>query len=198
MSSVTQITISGNLYDVYGTEAEVKAYIAGRLGTSAYDDADSGDRKKAHVQATRWMDTLTFQGSPTDLVSPQPLAWPRTGMIDCNGEAVVDTVVPDELCESISELVLVILGDNAASDAAGTGKNIKKVGAGSAVVEFFRAGDAQGNPGTTLPTQAWRLVKCFTSAGDQTNSGSIASGTCDNSQFDDCDRYELRDGEGFP
>ncbi len=198
MSIVSSVTIAGNAYDVYGTETEVKQYIAGRLGTSAYDDASSGDRKKAHVQATRWMDTLTFQGSPTDLVTPQPLAWPRTGMVDCNGEVVVDTVVPDELCEAIGEMVLIVLGDNAASDAAGTGKNIKKVGAGSAQVEFFRTGDAQGNKGTPLPEQAWRLIKCFTGAGDQANSGAIASGTCDESQFDDCDRYELRSGEGFP
>lgn len=197
MSSIQSINISGNAYDVYGTEAEVKAYIAGRLGTSAYDDASSGDRKKAHVQATRWMDTLTFQGSPTDLVTPQPLAWPRIGMIDCDGGVVLDTVVPDELCASISELVLVILGSNTASDVASTAKNIKKAGAGSAQVEFFRPGDAQGKSGTPLPEQAWRLVKCFTGAGSQANSGAIASGTCDESQFDDCDRFELRDGESF-
>lgn len=198
MATVQTITISGNTYSVYGSETDVKTYLAGRLGTTAYDNASSGDRKSAHVQATRWMDTLTFQGSPTDLVTPQPLAWPRIGMVDCDGEAVLDTAVPDELCASIAELILVILGDNAASDAAGTGKNIKRVGAGSAVVEFFRAGDAQGNKGTPLPEQAWRLIKCFTGAGSQANSGSIASGTCDESQFDDCDRYELRNGEGFP
>jgi len=197
MSSVSSVTISGVAYDVYGTETEIKQYIAGRLGTDAYDNASGGDKKKAHVQATRWMDTLTFQGLPTDLVTPQPLAWPRTGMVDCNSQLVGDTIVPDELCEAIGELVLVILGSNDASDAAGTGKNIKKVGAGSAQVEFFRPGDSQGKSGTPLPTQAWRLVKCFTSAGDQANSGSISSGTCDPSQFDDCDRYDLRKGESL-
>ncbi len=197
MATVEVIIIAGNNYDVYGTEADIKQYIAGRLGTAAYDSSSSSDKKKAHVQATRWMDTLTFQGSPTDLVTPQPLAWPRIGMTDCNGEVVVDTIVPDELCAASSEMVLIILGDSAASDAAGTGKNIKKVGAGSAQVEFFRTGDAQGNKGTPLPEQAWRLIKCFTGAGDQTNSGAIASGTTDHTEFDDCHRYELRDGESF-
>ena len=199
MSSVSTVTISGNSYSVYGTEAEVKQYIAGRLGTDAYDNASGSDKKKAHVQATRWLDTLKWQGSPTDTVTPQPLAWPRTGMIDCEGVEVGDSVIPDELCAAVAELVLVILGDNAASDSASTVKNIKKLGAGSASIEFFRAADAQGNTsGTPLPTQAWRLIRCFTGAGSQANSGAIASGTDACSQFDDCDRYDLRDGEAFP
>lgn len=198
MSSVSTVTISGNAYSVYGTEAELKQYLAGRLGTDAYDNASSTDRKKAMVQATRWLDTLQWQGSPTDLVTPQPLAWPRTGMVDCNEEPVPDTVIPDELCAALGELVLVILGDSAASDQASTAKNIKRVGAGSAMVEFFRAGDAQGNSsGTPLPTQAWRLIKCFTGAGDQANSGVISTGTDERSQFDDCDRYDVRYGDGW-
>lgn len=197
MSSVSTVTIGTDTYNVYGTEAEIKTYLGGRLGADAYTNAESNDKKKAHVQATRWMDTMQFQGTPTDLVTPQPLAWPRIGMTNCNGEVVLDSVVPNELCEAIGELILVILGNSAASDAAGTGKNIKKVGAGSAQVEFFRAGDAQGKSGTPLPTQAWRLIKCFTGAGSQLNSGAISSGTDACSQFDDCDTYDLRDGESF-
>lgn len=197
MSSVSSVTISGNAYDVYGTEAEVKQYLAGRLGADAYDDASGAKKKKAHVQATRWLDTMKWQGSPTD-ASTQPLAWPRTGMTDCNGDAVLDTAIPDELCAAVGELVLILLGDSAASDQASTDKNIKKLGAGSASIEFFRAGDSQGKSGTPLPTQAWRLIKCFTGAGSQANSGAIASGTDECSQFDDGDRYDLRDGAGFP
>lgn len=198
MATVEIIVISGNNYDVYGTEADIKAYLAGRLGTDAYDDASSGDRKKAHVQATRWLDRLRWQSVPTDVATPQPLQFPRVGLSDCNGTAILDSVVPDEICWATAELVNIILGNNVASDSASTAKNIKKVGAGSAQVEFFRTGDSTGSSGTALPTAAWDLVKCFAGAGDQTNSGSISSGTDACSQFDDCDTYDLRNGEGYP
>tara|TARA_R110000796_G_scaffold151843_1_gene268358 strand:+ start:56 stop:415 length:360 start_codon:yes stop_codon:yes gene_type:complete len=118
-------------------------------------------------------------------------------MVDCDGTVVATTAVPDELCEAVAELVLIILGDNAASDASSTAKNIKALGAGSATVEFFRSGDAQGGGGTPLPTPAWRLIKCFTGAGSQANSGAIASGADQCSQFDDDDRYDLRSDAGF-
>jgi hypothetical protein len=198
MATVEIIIISGNNYDVYGTEADIKEYLAGRLGVDAYDAASSGDRKKAHVQATRWIDRQRWQSVPTDVATPQPLEFPRVALTDCNGTLILDTVVPDEVCWATAELVNIILGTPTASDKGSTAKNVKKVGAGSAAVEFFRAGDSEGRKGTPLPTAAWDLVKCFSGSGTGANSGSIASGTCDPSQFDDCDRYDLRQGEGFP
>jgi hypothetical protein len=198
MSSVSTVTIGADTYNVYGTQAEIKTYLAGRLGTLAFDDANSTDRKKAHVQATRWIDRIRWEGLPTDTTTPQPLEWPRTGATDCNDIAIGTAVVPDEICWAVAELVLIILGDNTASDKGSTSSNIKRLGAGSAQIEFFRTGDAQGGKGTPLPTAAWDLVKCFAGSGDAANSGAIGSGTDACSQFDDDDVYDLRFGEGYP
>lgn len=198
MSSVSTVSISGVTYNVYGTETEIKNHLAGRLNTTAYDNASSTDRKRAHIQATRWIDREKWQGQPTDTTTPQPLEFPRTGLKDCNGNEVDDSTIPDELCAAVAELVLILLDDATAFDSASTAKNIKRAKAGSAEVEFFRAGDAQGGRGTILPTSAWKLVRCFAGSGNQSSSGSIAYGTGESSHFDDCDVYDLRQGEGYP
>ena len=198
MSAVSTVTISGVNYSVYGTTLEIKQYLAGRLGTTSYDDASSGDKNKAHVQATRWIDRERWDGVPTDQVTPQPLAFPRTGLTDCDGLAIGTTVIPDDLCAAVAELILILLGDSTATGKANTGKNIKSVGAGSAQVEFFRGGDSEGGKGTIFPTEAWKLLRCFMGSGSAANSGAISSGTDECSHFDDGDRYELNDGDGFP
>ncbi len=192
---VVEIVIGTSDYWVYSTPSHVAEYMNGQLGTAAWDNASADDRLKAHVQATRWLDTMNWQGART---GTQPLDWPRTGMVNCDGTVIADDELPEDICSAIAELILVILADNSASNQASTAKNIKSLGAGSASIEFFRGGDAQGGKGTPLPTQAWRLIKCFTGAGSQASSGAIASGTDACSQFDDDDRYDLRDGEGFP
>lgn len=194
MSSVSTVTISGNDYSVYGTEAEVKQYLAGRLGTEAYDNASGGERKKAHVQATRWLDRERWTGSPTDTTTPQPLAWPRTGVTDCDGNAVPDNVVPDDLCAATAELVLVLLQDSSADQNATQGTNIRRAQAGSAIVEFFRPGssDGSGQNGTIFPTQVQKLVGCFLEGA----SGYVAPdarGTDQPSSFCE-DDYNLKRG----
>lgn len=199
MSAVTTITIGADSFSVYGTQPELKSYLAGRTGTTNFDSASANNKKKAHVQATRWIDRQRWQSVPTDVVTPQPLEFPRVGLTDCNGTTVLDSVVPLGVCEGTFELVLIILGDVTAADKAGTAKNIKKAGAGSAQVEFFRGGDETGKPGgTPLPAVAWDLVKCFAGSGTGANSGSIGSGTDACSEFDSNDVYDLRQGQAFP
>ncbi len=191
MATVSTVSISGVSYDVYGTETEIKQYIAGRLGTDAYDDASSTDKKKAHVQATRWIDRERWSGQPTDLVTPQPLQFPREDLTDCNGNAVDEDTLPQEVCNATGELILIILADPAATAAGNTSSNIKNAKAGSAEVEFFRPGDSSGGTGTILPTEAWKWMRCFSGGGV---TPGTASGTDGQSQFDNCDRATLNDG----
>lgn len=192
MVNVESITIGTDSYSVYGSEADVKTRLSGRLGTTVYDDASSNDKKKAHVQATRWIDRERWSGQPTDLVTPQPLAYPRTGLTDCDGNAVDSGTLPDEVFFATSELILILLGDNTATSSSSTGTNTKRVAAGSVNVEFFRPGASDGTGGgTTLPTEAWKWVRCFASGG---LSAPFASGTGADPFFTDCDKYDLWTG----
>lgn len=187
-----QVTISGTTYDVYGTADGLKAYLAGKLGPLAYDTAESADKSKALVSATRWIDREKWQGSMTDEVTPQPLEWPRTGVTDCDGNAVDSASVPDDIINATYELAEILLGDPAAADGANTGSNTKRVKAGSAEVEFFRPGsaDGSGGGGTLFPVPAQKLVACFLEGAGGAFSTPYAGGTSQPSSFctDDFDR----------
>ena len=109
MGTVSTVTIGSYTYDVYGTTTEIKTYLGGRLGTDDYDDASSADRNKAHVQGTMWIDSLKWSGLPYDLTTPQPLQFPRTGLVDSNGQPVDPETLPDQVVYCCAELILVIL-----------------------------------------------------------------------------------------
>lgn len=193
MTIVSTVTISGNTYDVYGTTSELKTYMAGRLGAEAFDDATSNDRKKAHVEATRWIDREQWLSVPTDVVTPQPLEHPRVGLVDCNGTPVDDDTLGPGICEGTFELVLSLLQDPSAAASSSSGTNIKRVGAGSARVEFFQPGkDASGQQGKVFPTEAFKQLRCYLAAG--TGTGGKAFGSGEESQFDDCDAFDLNQG----
>lgn len=203
MGQVSTLTIGSTTYSVYGLTADpiadAKAYFAGRLGTAAWDDADSGTRKAALVTAVRFLDRgVLWSGVQTDAATPQPLQWPRDSAT-CNGDAVTDGTTPDRIVNGEFELALALLEDESIQDSQGTGSNIKKVGAGTASVEFFRP--TQGTTSETrFPTTVHELVGCY-----QDNAGTLgapfASGVNkpanpdQTSSFDSCDdSYDLTQG----
>jgi len=186
-----QVSISGVAYDVYGTEAGFKAYMAGRIGADDYDDAISNDRKKAMVSATRWLDRQNWDGLRTDPDTPQALEWPRTGLTNKDGEALDDSVVPTDVEEASYELALVLLGDDDQQDAVSTGSNIKRVQAGEAQVEWFK-----GTEGSypVFPPQAHDLVKYWLE-GHGGFTGAWSGDADSESAFDDDDVRGL--GQGY-
>ena len=193
---MTVITIGTSMYDVYGTEAGLKSYLGGRLGADAYDNASGNDRKRAMVMAARWIDREKWQGTLTDSITPQPLAFPRTGITDCEGNAVGVSTIPDDVINASYELVLILLGDPTAASKSSQGGNIKSVGAGSAQVSFFRAGaaDGSGSIGVGIfPVEAQKLLRCYLQSAASL-SGPTITGTSQPSHFGDCD---YRTQEGF-
>lgn len=185
-----QVTISGTDYDVYGTTAGLKSYMAANINSAAYDDASSTDRKKAHVSATRWLDRANWQGAMTDLVTPQPLEFPRTGLTDKDGNEVASDAVPDEVDEACYELVIYLLDDATITQSPDQGSNVKNVQAGSAQVEFFKG--TQGKF-PRFPIEAHELIRYFLE-GASGISPPYAPGASVESQFDDCDGYGLGGG----
>lgn len=63
--------------NAYVDVAAASGYLAGRLYTDAWDNADETQRQTALIMATRAIDRLTLTGRPVDL--EQPLAFPRKG-----------------------------------------------------------------------------------------------------------------------
>lgn len=158
-------------------------------GTYAADDLPSTPNSPSGGSGSGASVTLTFKA--------QEAQHPRTGLVTCGGVAVDENTVALQVEEAQIELAFDLTQDTTLETKPNQGSNIKKVGAGSAEVEFFRPTNGVGQA-SRFPPVVQELLRCFLGGGNQSQSGAIATGTCERSQFDDCDRFELLDGESFP
>jgi hypothetical protein len=181
------VTISGNSFDVYGTSADLKTYMLAHMNSTAYDNASSGDRKKAHVSATRWLDRANWAGDKTS--SSQALEFPRTGLTDKDGNDVASDAVPTVVEHACYELILYLLDDATATQSDDQGSNVKRVKAGSAEVEFFKGTDGKKS---RFPTEANELIRYFLE-GQTSIVTPYAPGTDAESSFDDDDYYGIEE-----
>lgn len=146
------VTISGNSYDVYASEAECVNWMTGRVGGSTWLSAASDLRKQSLVTATRWLQGLS-------------------GWVDGEAPAVADA--PAAVKNACCELAYALVVDPSAQ-TADTGNNKKRLKAGSAEIEYFRPTE-----GTVVPKAAWNLLVSAGLVGGTVSGGSVAYGTCD-------------------
>ena len=119
------VSISGVSYDIYGTEAEANEYLRAHSNGAAWFAADTTTRKQALVTTARSFDRQAWVGAATDPVTPQPLAWPRTGVSDRNGQAVSDSVIPPDILNGSFEWALDTIQDPTVTEAV-PGTNTKR------------------------------------------------------------------------
>ena len=113
--------------NTYVTRADASTYFEGRLGASAWDDADATDQDKALVQATRAVQSLTFKGRKAD--TTQALAFPRCYPRDDRyytrssehqfedppyPRMICDETVPQVVIDAVCEEALQLLTDSSA------------------------------------------------------------------------------------
>jgi hypothetical protein len=136
--SISTVTVGGNEYPTYATVAEADALLLVDSSRSATWAAATAEAKAARLaEATRLLGELCWLGEP---VSP-PDRWPRTGMLDRDGEPLPSDDVPPEVELATARLAadLVLAAGGGLSPAS----NQKKVVAGPVSVEFFAAQAAQ-------------------------------------------------------
>lgn len=161
------------------------------IDAGTYDANDTPTSPAAVTGGTGGDDatiTLTF--------TAQEALHPRSGLQDCDGAAVDANAVAQQVEDAQIELAFDLTQDDTLESQKNQGSNIKRVGAGSAQVEFFRASNKPGEA-SRFPSIVQELIRCFLGGGSTVN-GAASFGTDHASQFDDCDRYEVRDGDGFP
>lgn len=181
------VTIGGETYDIYGEQADAIVYFGASLHAAEFNDATADDQARALVTASRKFDRQSWKGIVTDLVTPQPLAWPRKNIVDKNGEAVADSVIPDDIIAGCWEYALQNLKDSDVQDQVDTSENLKRVKAGSVEIERFRP--VSGPKFGSIVTE---LIG-FYLAGADTSGAGLATGTDGTSIYDD-ELYPLSDG----
>lgn len=113
--------------NAFVTRAELIAYAA-----DYYPDTvvgDDTDTDAAIMRASAWLSTYpTWDGTMTCGRGSQGLAWPRSGVTDCNGDTIPDDEVPVEVKQATYLAALAELASpGVLSPTITPGKQVKRV-----------------------------------------------------------------------
>jgi hypothetical protein len=185
------VTISGTTFEIYGLATDANDYFKAHSDAASWTAASTTVKNQALVTAARSFDRQRWAGVATDLVTPQPLAWPRTGLTDREGQPVPSGAIPQDVLEGNWEWALAVVMDGAvAGETPGT--NTKRVRTREKVdvieveseTELFKSTVGQTS---RFPTAVMELIGLWLEGGDA--SLSFVSGTDVTSGFttDDTD-----------
>jgi len=140
-------TVGGASANSFASIAELDAYEAARLpritGYSAFTDPD----KEAILIAGRRELEACFDWTGSAVDAVQVLTWPRAGMMNRNGYAVLTTVNPIELKDAQCEFGLQLKITNRLGDNDPLRKGITSLKAGPVALSFS---DVQGGAGNNI------------------------------------------------
>lgn len=176
---MSEIEIGPNAYQVYQTVDEITVYADGQIGTSGdgWRAADPDDLPRAAISSTRLLDRLVWDGAPTD--DYQPLAWPRTGLLDANGVALDPTVIPQAVLDANSEIATALAaGLQIQPDPNAPETQLLK--AGSVTIQYFRTIEGTLLP---LPLAVMQLIGLWLGS-RVAFASSISTGTHERTSFD--------------
>lgn len=186
------VTIANQPYNTYGDLASAKLYLQAAIGAgpkawnalAAVGTLTADDVKGQYlVQAFRMLDVLAWSGSKTS--SSQPMAWPRTGVTDIDGNPVAVDAVPKAIENAMYELAAQLAGDPTIATAVQSGSNVHRVEAKGVGVQFFRPTNIPG-VSPTFPVPVQRLIGPFLGSAKATPlSQSFQSNDADDDGVDD-------------
>lgn len=128
-------TVAGASANSYPTRAEADAYFADRLYSTDWTGATNGNKDASLMMATRYVDAaFDWTGSPT--TTTQELAWPRTGMVDQNGNAIDSMTIPRLLKEVVYELAIALLRKDITVQDTVQARGITSIKAGPVSIQF--------------------------------------------------------------
>lgn len=178
-ATLNTVFIGSSEYEVYADLATADDYLeAESWATDWRSETDDDVKGRALVTATRTLDKLSWPGSKTD--EDQSLEWPRddTGV---STDFVEDGVIPQRIIDAACVLAGLILSGVDITDKPNTQSGaVKMQRAGSVAIQYFKDADDRG---TRLPLSAWELISPL--LGGTSGSGIYASGTDEDSRFDD-------------
>jgi hypothetical protein len=134
--------------------------------------ADDGTTDAAIMRASQWLSTFPdWDGTMTCGRGLQGLAWPRSGVTDCNGDAIPDDEVPTEVEQAtFYATVAEIESPGVLTPSMTPGKQTKREKVDVIEVEYMTPSD-QGATSPKDPTETLRpvltavydLLKCLAS-----------------------------------
>ena len=86
----------------YLSVTEADDYFAGRFGADKWSTFTNTQKQQLLVTSTKQLDTASFNGRKSKVI--QSLQWPRQALVDLDGNALDDTVIPSKLKEATCEM----------------------------------------------------------------------------------------------
>lgn len=142
--------------NTYVTRAEATTYLGDVIGAESWAFLDPDTQDKALLTAFKLLERQLWQGEAVGAVD-----WPRTGVIDCEGEPVSDATVPDDIESAQIELAYALTVDPSLAGKTTTADNTKRLKAGSAEIEFFNTDGSDNFAPGRFPPNVMELIKCF-------------------------------------
>ena len=173
----------------YGSRAEANTYFDDSLRKAEWAAFSDDTKDQGLIEATRVFERQAWAGEKE--VPSQTLAFPRTGLLDKDGNSLTGAETLAIVSEAQFEYALVLINDiDALNVRDATGSNVKQVGAGSAKIIFFKS-----TKGSRFPLTVTDLIGDFFGGSGSTVIGGFVSGNCDSSSFTDLDgNYGLNKG----
>lgn len=143
MALVLDATVGGASANTYATLAEATSYLAGRLYSAAWDDAEDSDGaqddvlERALVTATRLIDLYVRWAGWQTYPGTQALQVPRSGLIYADGVTAVPAgTVPLGVKSATIELAFRLIQNGRMPDTPADTKGLKSLSVGSISLEF--------------------------------------------------------------
>ncbi len=174
------VTIGATTYTTYSDVADADEYFNGSSDFAEWAAFTDDEKARGLVSSTRLLDRQSWQGEKAATSPDTTLAFPRTGLTDCQGNAVDADESLALAVEASQLLALDILNEESVETSLTTEDLTKRLKAGSVEIENFRA---QLGTNTRFPLAVMELIGCFL-AGSAAVAGSIATGT-DGTALDD-------------
>jgi hypothetical protein len=162
--------------NAFVTRAELIAYAADYYPSVTVED--DTDTDGAILRASSWLSSYPeWDGSQTCGRGLQGLAWPRSGVTDCNGDAVPDDEVPIEVKQSTYVAAMAeLVSPGVLTPTVTPGKQKKSVKV-DVIQEVYMTPVEQGVTGSVNPVETLRpvlttvydLLRCMATVPDGTS-----------------------------
>lgn len=150
--AVSNLTIQGNDYPIYGTQARAREYFVPHISGSVFNNAAFDLQQQSLVTSRRMIDRQTFTADPA--TTTQITKFPQSG----------ETTVPLAIETAEYELALLLIRTPNFFNTATTGSNRKRIRAGSVELENFSAttgANRIGGGAPTFPPQIQDLLRPY-------------------------------------
>lgn len=144
--------------DAFISLADAESYYLSQYGVAW--SGDNGAKEAAIRRATRYLDGLMWIGSRLN-GRDQSLSWPRTGVIDCDGDEVDSDSVPVEVVDSNALLAFFELTNPDGLSPAVTLSQIAKREKVDVIEVEYKDTAATAESSRPVLTAVTDMLRCF-------------------------------------